>query len=151
MMSNLKQKLSEKFKNVEGFDYQNWLEYWSKDSIDTFVSKFAKAQIETETYFNNIVSTNIKNKTKKLAEVFYAQKAIKLNASENLSFKTLVLLGEKLSKPAFSEDFEKIISENIIKFKGEFYKLDDQDNQKKIQKAIRTYSFEECQEIKKAA
>lgn len=150
-MSKFKHKLSEKFKNVEGFNYQNWLESWSKDSIDTFVNKFAKAQIETESYFKTKFNHDFKGQTKKLSDIYYAQKAVRLNASEELPFKTLVLLGEKLSQSAFQEDFEKIIAENIIKFKGEFFKLDDLNSQNKVQKAIRTYNFEECQEIKKSA
>jgi hypothetical protein len=150
-MSKFKQKLSNKFKNVEGFNYQNWLESWSKDSIDTFVNKFAKAQINTETYFKKRFNNDFKSQTKKISNIYYAQKAVRLNASEELPLKTLVLLGEKLSQGAFQEDFEKIISENVIKFNGQFFKLDDLENQTKIQKAIRTYYFEECQEIKKSA
>lgn len=141
-------KIKQKITQVTGeFNYQNWLEQWSKESIDGFVNKFNHFQITTENSFKN----GFKNKTKQLSEIYYAQKAIRLNASEELPFKTLVLLGEKLAQPAYHDDFVKIINDNIIKFKGNFFKLDDLENTSKVQKAIRTFEFKECQEIKKAA
>lgn len=147
-MKNLKNKLS---KVTQDFNYQQWLETWTKDSVDQFVNKFAKVQIQTEDFIKHKFKKDFQNQTKKLSHIYFAQKAVRMNASEELPFKTLVLLGEKLSNPAYHDDFAKIIEENVIKFKGQYYKLDDGENQSKIQKAIRTYEFEECQEIKKSA
>jgi len=142
-MTKFKQKLSKKFQNVEPFNLQNWLELWSKDSVDNFVKNFIK--------FQNKTTKQFKGKTRKLADAYFAQKAIQHFADENLPFKTLVLLGQKLNHPAYKDEVEKIIQENIIKFKGVYYKLDDSDNQKKIQKAIKEYQFDECKPIEKEA
>lgn len=127
-MSKFKQKLQKQFKLKPEFSYQDWIQNWSTDQLETIKSSFSHLQ-----------------------DLYYAQKAVRKNASQALPFKTLVLLGQKLSHPAFEAEIQKMINENIIKFNDHFYKLDDSHNQNKVQKAIRTYQFHECQEIKKAA
>lgn len=142
-MTNFKQKLSKKFQQAEPFNLQNWLELWSKDSIDNFVKNIIQFQDKTTKEF--------RGKTKKFADAYFAQKAINHNANENLPFRTLVLLGQKLNHPAYKDEIERIIEENVIKSKGVYFKLDDIENQKKIQKAIKTYQFDECRPIDKKA
>lgn len=139
-MSKFKQKLAKSFKKVEDFNYQTVLEHWSKESVK-------EALKSSEQFVNHLV----KDQTKNLKDFYYAGKAVRAHASHELPFKTLVLLGEKMSEPGYSHDIQKIIDENIIKINGQFFKLDDPQNQTKVQKAIRTYKFEECQEVKKAA
>lgn len=142
-MDKFKQKLSKRFQSTDPFNFQNWLEYWSKDSLDSFVKNFIHFQSKTTKEF--------KGQTKKFTDAYYAQKAINHHADQNLPFKTLVLLGEKLGHAAYKEEIEKVIFENVIKSKGVYYKLDDVQNQQKIQKAIKEYQFDECQPIDKAA
>lgn len=146
-MANFKQKLSKKFQSNEHFNVQNWLEFWSKDSVDNFVKNFINFQDKT----TKVVKDEFVGRTKNFTDAFFAQKAIQFNANEDLPFKTLVLLGQKLNHPAYKDEVEKIIKDNVIKLKGVYYKLDDLDNQKKIQKAIENYQFEECKPIDKAA
>jgi len=121
----------------DSFNYQEWLES-IKD--ETF-KKFQNSELK---FFKNKVFKNF-------VDHFYAQVALNNGASSNLPYKTLSLLGEKLSHPAFKDDFKKIINQNVIKSKGQYYKLDDQIYQKRIQKALKNYSFQECSEIKKAS
>ena len=146
-MSEAKQKFTQKFPKKELFSYQNWLDLWSKEAIDNFVNNFIKVQDETTKF----VKTEFSSKTKQFSDIYFAQKAVNNNANDNLPLKTLVLLGKKLNQSAYREDIKKIIDENIIKFKGEFYKLDDHDSQLKIQKAIKNYQFEECSPLNKVA
>lgn len=142
-MNKIKQKISKGFQKVEPFNWQNWLDLWSKDSVDNFVKNFIELQDKATNGF--------KGKTKNLADAYFAQKAIQHQASENLPFKTLVLLGQKLNHPAYKEEIEKIIKDNIIKSKGVYYKLNDIDHQKRIQKAIKNYEFDECTLVNKKA
>lgn len=121
------------------FNYQDWLEEIKNESF----KKFEESEIKNKFF---------QNKTfKNFFDHFYAQVSLKNGASKNLPFKTLALLGEKLTHPAYKKDIKQIIGQNIIKYKGQYYKLDDYIYQKRIQKAIKNYQFEECQEIKKAA
>jgi hypothetical protein len=144
-MTKFKQKLSKQFKNNEHFQFQNWLEYWSQESVDNFVKNFIKFQDDA----TKVVKEQFVDKTKKFADVYFAQKAIQHYADENLPFKTLVLLGQKLNHPAYKEEMEKVIQENVIKFEGIYYKLNDIENQNKVQKAIKNYQFEECRPVDK--
>ena len=112
------------------FNYQQWLENFKNEALHKF----------QDTEFKNYIT---KNKTFKFFLFHYfSQVAINNGASENLSFKTLSLLGEKLSQPENKPKFQKIINQNVIKYKGQFYKLDDQIYQNRIQKAIKHFGFE---------
>lgn len=142
-----KKQVTEKFQNNENFNVQNWLELWSKDTVDNFVKNFIQFQDKTTKVFKK----DFLSKTKHFTDAYYAQKAVQFQADENLPFKTLVLLGQKLNHPAYKNEIEKIINDNVIKLKGVYYKLDDLDNQKRIQKAIKDYQFDECQPLNKAA
>ena len=118
------------YMNKNDFNYQQWLEdfkneAWHKFQSADFSHYFAKNKAFKTVLFH-----------------FYSQVAINNGASPNLPFKTLSLLGEKLQDPKFKAEFQKIIDQNVIKFKGQFYKLDDQIYQKRIQKAIKRFSFE---------
>lgn len=146
-MGNFKQKLSKKFQSNEHFNVQNFLELWSKDSVDNFVKNFINFQDRT----TKVVKQEFVGRTKHFTDAFFAQKAIQHHANEDLPFKTLVLLGHKLNHPAYRDEIEKIITDNVIKLKGVYYKLDDIDNQKKIQKALENYQFEECKPLNRAA
>lgn len=146
-MTKLKQKITEKFQNNQNFNVQNWLELWSKDTVDNFVNNFIDFQDKTTKVFKQ----DFFSKTKHFADAYYAQRAVQFEADEDLPFKTLVLLGQKLNHPAYKEEVQKIIKDNIIKIKGVYYKLDDLDQQKKIQSAIKNYQFDECQPLNKAA
>lgn len=146
-MANFKQKLSKRFQANEQFNLQNWLEFWSKDSVDHFVKNFINLQDKT----SKRVKEEFVGRTRHFTDAFFAQKAIQFHADEGLPFKTLVLLGQKLNHPAYKDEVKKIIKDNIIKLKGIYYKLDDPINQKKIQKGIENYQFEECKPIDNAA
>lgn len=146
-MPKIKQKFTKKFQNSEHFQLQNWLEFWSKDSFDHFVKNVIHLQDKTAKVFKS----EVLEKTKHFTDAYFAQKAIAHHANENLPFKTLVLLGQKLNHPAYKDEVVKMINENVIKLKGVYYKLDDLDNQKKIQKAIENYQFEECKPLDTAA
>lgn len=146
-MSKLKEKVSDKFNKQEHFNVQNWLELWSKDSVDNFVKNFISFQDKT----TQVVKDQFVGRTKHYTDAYFAQKAIQFNADEDLPFKTLVLLGQKLNHPAFKSEIEKIINDNIIKVNGVYFKLNDLENQNKIKKAIENYQFEECRPIDKAA
>lgn len=146
-MTKFRQKITEKLQNNQNFNVQNWLELWSKDTVDNFVNNFIDFQDKTTKAFKQ----DFFSKTKNFADAYYAQKAVQFEADENLPFKTLVYLGQKLNHPAYKEEVQKIIKDNIVKIKGIYYKLDDLDHQKKIQNAIKNYQFDECRPINKAA
>ena len=142
-MADTKKTPKTNAKFEEGFNLQSWLDLWSKESVDQFVENFVN--------FQNKATSLVRGKTKRYTEAYYAQKAIACQADPNLPFQTLVLLGEKLSHPAYKEEIEQIIKDNVIKFKGTFYKLTDLESQNKIQNAISNYEFEECSPLKKSA
>lgn len=122
------------YKNDNQFNYQAWLEDFKNEAWNKFQE-------------SNFKETLLKNKVfKSVFFHYYSQVAINNGASDNLPFKTLSLLGEKLTQNEFKQEFQKIISQNVIKYKGQFYKLDDQIYQNRIQKAIK--SFENSQEEK---
>ncbi|MCO4753163.1 MAG: hypothetical protein KC478_01710 [Bacteriovoracaceae bacterium] len=75
-------------------------------------------------------------------DVFFAHKAIKHGASEKMSFQNLKLLGRKLMNDSTKEKALTAIEKNVIKFKGEFVKLDDLHQQDLAHKAIKTMNFE---------
>lgn len=147
----MSEKITEQKKETESFNYQAMLDLWSKENWEKFMSNmsdfYKKAHESTKSYFNE----DFPKQKKAFVDTYFAQKAISHGASESLPFSTLALLGEKLSQSAYRDEVQSIIKANIVKFKGEYLKLDDFENQSKIQKALKTYQFHECQEIEKAA
>lgn len=125
--------------NKNEFNYQQWLENFKNEAVQKF------QQTDFKHYF-------YKNKTfKSFLFHYFSQVAINNGASQNLPFKTLSLLGEKLSQPEHRAEFQKIIDQNVVKYKGQFYKLDDQIYQNRIQKAIKHYNANDNLDNKFAA
>lgn len=121
------------------FNYQSWLEEFKNETWNKFQNSEFKENI-------------FKNKTfKYFAFHYFSQIALNNGASQNLPFKTLSLLGEKLTQSEYKTEFQKIISQNVIKYKGQFYKLDDQIYQNRIQKAIKHFDFNQVNKFDKKA
>jgi len=150
-MAQTKKHESKTKEEQSEFSYQTWLDNWSKENVMAFygtVKSFYKNAQKSTTEF---VNHDLKEGTQNVSEFYFAQKAIRHHASKSLPFKTLVLLGERLGNEAYKENIQEIINENVIKFDGQYFKLDDSDNITKIHKAIKTYQFEDIDtHIKKA-
>ena len=141
-----KKRFSQEFKN-----YQNLVDLWSNDKVIEFRKKMFKAYVFTKKKARNVWNKELKVQKETMQSLFFVQKAVALGASRRLPFSTLELLGKKLAHPAYKQDIEKIIKDNVIKCNENFYKLDDLENQNKIQKALRRFQFEQCSEIQKEA
>lgn len=94
-----------------------------------------------------LLGPELKKHSKVVSDLFYAQKALMKGASKELPFITLVALGEKLNHPAYKKMVSEVIESNMLKYKGEYLKLDDPYQQAKIRKALYTYQFEVCREL----
>jgi hypothetical protein len=142
-------KIKQKFE--DGFNYQNFLDFWSKEQIQAARKNFNSFYEQTKDTTKTFIQKDFKHHTKNFQEFLMVQKAVFNGASKHLPYSTLALLGEKLTHPAYKQDIQKIIQDNVVKFKGSYYKLDDYEHQKKIRKALKSYQFEECQEINNQA
>lgn len=131
--------------------YQNFLDLWSKDQYQDIKKNlnhfFQVSKKNTQTFFKH----DLKHQSKNLQETYHAHKAMSLGASKHLPYSTLVLLGLRHSHLAYKQEIEKIIKDNVIKYKGTFYKLDDLEHQNKVRKALKNFQFEECSEIQDVA
>lgn len=131
--------------------YQDLVDLWSNEQIKQLKKNIFKAFVKTKIKARNFWQTELKGQKESIQSLFFVQKAVALGASRRLPFTTLELLGKKLAHPAYKEDISKIIKDNVIKYNGNYYKLDDLDNQGKIQKAIRRFKLEECSELQNNA
>lgn len=122
-------------------NFQNLLDTWTKGNLEHYKKK-AKRLIGRDLAKHSVFKKIEKNETYHfLLTAYHAQKALKAGASAQLPYATLKLLGAKLSDAATRRDAQEIIESNVLKFKGEFFKLDDPSSQKKIQKALIKKSF----------
>ena len=126
------------------FNFQSFADVWTKDQWK-YVKKQAKyAYLKGNRWSKKMRHRDWQNDFENIGSFYFANRAIIAVASQNLPYTTLALLGELLSNNYFHEEIKSIIKENVIKFDGQFYKLDDHDNQAKIRKALRSYKFQKA-------
>lgn len=140
----------ENFKQMQK-SYQNLLDFWSSDQVKEVKKSLFKTYVKTKIKAKRFWKDDLQIQRNNIQAMFFVQKAVVQGASKKLPFTTLELLGRKLSHPAYKQDISKIIKDNVIKCNENYYKLDDLENQNKIQKALRKFQFEECSEIQKDA
>lgn len=129
------------------FNFQNMVDMWAKNQMKVLGKKARIAYKKSNRLKNKIVQRDWKNDWSTLNDFYYANKAIFHGASRNLPFKTLTYLGQLLAHDYFKSEVQSIIKENVIKFDGQFYKLDDPESQGKIQKALRSYKFQKVDQV----
>lgn len=133
------------------FSFQNFAHLWTKDSLRKFKKHSNIALLKTKRWQRVIKMTDWKQKKWDMEQFIFANVAIYHGASRELPFRTLSQLG-RLTRDKQYKDFTKeIIRNNIIKFDGKFYKLDDLDQQREIRKRLKFKNFEPLQEFKKVA
>ncbi len=126
------------------FNFQNLADVWTKNQLKN-VSRQAKyAYLKGNRWSKKLIKRNWHNDWENLGQFYFANRAIVAGASHNLPFKTLSLLGELLTQDTFKDEINQIIKENVLKFEGHYFKLDDPENQNKIRKALRTYKFQKA-------
>jgi len=123
---------------IFGNDVDAWTKYQFKRAQKHIFIAYKKTAKFTKTVINH----DWKNEAFKAESVFFANKAIYFGASNNLPFKTLVLLGKLLGDKEKKESIKEIISSNVVKFDGSFIKLDDLDLQAKVRKVLRTNQYD---------
>ena len=154
MSQNQKKNLNTSKKNNQNHSvshYQNILDHWTKDQYQEMKKNIFSFYQESKKSTRTFLKQNLAKQGKHFQDFLMVQKAMSKGASGDLPFSTLKLLGQRYSHPAYKQDIEKIIKDNVIKYKGSFYKLDDPENQNKIRKALKDFHFEECSEIQNAA
>lgn len=133
------------------FSFQSFAHLWTKDSFRKFKKHSNIAIIKSKRWQRVIKATDWKQKKWDVEQFIFANIALYHGASKELPFKTLSQLG-RLTRDTEYRDFTKdVIRNNIIKFDGKFFKLDDLENQKEIQKCLKHKNFEPLKEFKKAA
>lgn len=132
-------------------NYQNLFDIWSKDQYQEIKKNISTLYREGKNQTRNFFKQNVKTQSKHIQDFLMVQRALAKGASKNLPYSTLALLGLRHGHPAYKQEVEKIITDNVIKYKGCFYKLDDLEHQNKIRKALKDFQFEECSEIKSAS
>ena len=128
--------------NKFDFSFQNFADLWSKQQIKEFKFQAKLAYKKSQFIGKKIFRHDWKDEWKNMGSFYHANKAIFKGASKNLPFKTLTLLGELLSNSSFETEIQTIINQNVIKFEGCYFKLDDLEQQNKIRKALKTYKFQ---------
>lgn len=124
-------------------NFSNMADMWAKIQFKRVQKHFSIAYMKTNRFTKNVINHDWKGEAQKLENLYYANKAIFNGASKDLPFKTLILLGQKLGEKSIHSEIKQIIESNVLKSQGQFYKLDDQENQAKIRKIIRTYQFDQ--------
>ncbi len=76
-----------------------------------------------------------------LKKLLHASKAIHLGADPQIPMETLALLGETALDAYYSVLIRNVIKNNMLEYNGMCFKLNDLENQIKIQRAIRTRKF----------
>lgn len=127
-------------------DFNNFSEnvdVWTRLQFKRAQKHFNIAYLKTAKFTRKVTNHDWKGEANKVESIYYANKALFYGASNNLAFKTLSLLGKLLNEKPIKEDIKQIIQNNVIKFEGQFFKLDDFDKQAKIRKILRTYQFDQ--------
>lgn len=121
-------------------DFQQTLDLWTKGNFEQYKKKAKKLMDKDfkQSFTESLVFKKFeRNKTLNFFwTAYHAQKALKAGASPQLPFATLKLLGTNLADEATKGETQKVIETNVLKYKGEFIKLDDAQQQSKIQKAL---------------
>lgn len=124
-------------------NFSNMADVWTKLQYKRFQKHFSIAFMKTSRFTKSVINHDWKGEAQKIENIYYANKAIYNGASIELPFKTLVLLGQKLGEKSIQSEIKQIIESNVIKSGGQFYKLDDLENQAKVRKFLRTYQFDQ--------
>lgn len=127
-------------------DFNNFsdnVDAWTRLQYRRAQKHFNIAYIKTARFTRKVIEHDWKNEAYKVESIYYANKALFYGASQQLPFKTLCLLGKLLGEKPVREDIKQIIKSNVIKFNGQFFKLDDLDKQTKVRKILRTYQFDQ--------
>ena len=124
-------------------NFSNMADIWTKIQFNKVQKHMSIAAIKTSRFSKGIVNHDWKKEKKKIENLFYSNRAIYNGASNDLPYKTLILLGEKLGEKSIQREIKQIIKSNVIKYNGQFIKLDDLEKQSKIRKVLRTYQFDE--------
>jgi hypothetical protein len=145
-----KRKLTRRI-DMSKFDlnFQNLADVWSKEQIKNFRFNAKLMWRKSEFIGKKLWRRDWKNDFYSIETFYYANRAVLKGASKNLPYSTLSLLGELLSHDYFRDEVQRIIDQNVLKFEGQYYKLDDSENQTKVRKALRSYKFQSVE--KKAA
>lgn len=126
------------------FNFQNFADVWSKEQWK-YVKKQARyAYLKSNQWSRKMRRRDWQTDFDNIGSFYFANRAFIAGASQNLPYSTLALLGELLSNSYFQQEIKEIIQENVIKFDGQFFKLDDPENQAKIRKALRSYKFQKA-------
>lgn len=133
------------------FSFQNFAHLWTKDSFRKIKKHSKIAVLKTKRWQRVMKTTDWKQKKWDVEQFIFANVAIYHGASRELPFKTLSQLGRLTRDKKFRDFTKEIIRNNTIKFDGKFYKLDDLENQKVIQKQLKLKNFEPVHEFKQVA
>jgi hypothetical protein len=125
--------------------FGNLADMWTKLQYNKVQKHLSIAFIKTSRLTKGFVNHDWKNEAHKLENIYHTNRAIYNGASNDLPYKTLVLLGKMLGEKSIQCEIQQFIKSNVIKYKGEFIKLDDLDKQAKIRKILRTYEFDQLQ------
>ena len=126
------------------FNFQNFADVWSKEQWK-YVKKQARyAYLKSNRWSKKMMRRDWQNDLDNIGSFYFANRALVAGASKNLPYTTLALLGELLSNNYFHQEIKTIIQDNVIKFDGQFFKLDDHEHQTKIRKALRSDKFQKA-------
>lgn len=129
--------------NNSNNDFQDMADYWFKGQLNRGV-RLARLFFKRGKKLPKKISThNWKKDYTNFEKIYYANKAIFNHANRELPFNTLALIGEVLSQKEIEKKMKKVIHQNVFSHKGHIYKLDDLESQKKIQKILKNYEFDE--------
>lgn len=116
-------------------------EIWTQDKADKIVHFSKTAYTLTREKMKTFQFQSLLDILDKSRDCYYAYKAIMNQASINLPYSTLILLGRCLSNSTYKHMTKKVLDENVLLFDGEYLKLDSAQDQHRIRKALRTYQF----------
>jgi hypothetical protein len=131
-------------------DLQELLNYWGVTKYENLKKGVRIYKIKKNKFKLKIQRLRIKDQISKIEKIYYATKAIQNKADTDLPFNTLILLGQLLKDPNYSDEIKNIIDQNVIKCSGVFYKLNDLENQVQVRKILRTYQFEKLDQLRAA-
>lgn len=129
------------------FNKEDYLEYLNSDQVKNLKKSFFRFYVKSRKKVRTFLKNDLNEQRENMKALYFVHKALNQGASKKLPYRTLELLGYKLSQPEFKEDIAKIIKDNVIKCNENYYKLDDVENQKKIQKALRNFQFDKLSEV----
>ncbi len=98
---------------------------------------FKKTKVLSKAVINRDWGKDIQN----IENAYSANKALLAGASKNIPYSTLIIIGKTISNRNYQKEMKKILQDNVIVIEGYLVKLDDQNEQKKIRRALKSFEF----------